>query len=144
MASRFELAIDKLKGTGVRMTPQRYAILSYLLNSMSHPTVDEIYKSLEKSFPSMSVATVYNNLKVFLETGLVRELAYGDGASRYDAVMSDHYHAICENCGKIVDFECTPLFEVERVAAETTGFVVNSHRMEVYGLCGTCEKVATH
>lgn len=131
-------AIDKLKMNGVRMTPQRHGILSYLLNTTSHPTVDEIYKSLEHHFPNMSVATVYNNLKVFLESGLVRELTYGDGASRYDAVMSDHYHAICEQCGVIVDFECPPLFDVERVAASETGFEVNSHRMEVYGLCQTC------
>jgi Fur family peroxide stress response transcriptional regulator len=144
MASRFEMAIDKLKATGVRMTPQRHAILSHLLSCMNHPSVDEIYKSLERKFPSMSVATVYNNLKVFLEAGLVRELTYGDGASRYDAVMSDHYHAICESCGKIVDFECTPLYEVERVAAESTGFIVNRHRMEVYGVCGTCEKAVKH
>lgn len=144
MSSRFELAISKLKATGVRMTPQRYAILSYLLSATHHPSVDEIYKSLDPRFPNMSVATIYNNLKVFLEVGLVRELTYGDGASRFDAVMSEHYHAICEECGKIVDFDCTPLFEVERVAAESTGFTVNSHRMEVYGLCTDCTKVAAH
>lgn len=138
MTDRFAEAIDKLKQTGVRMTPQRHGILSYLLNTMDHPTVDEIYKSLEHSFPNMSVATVYNNLKVFLDAGLVRELTYGDGASRYDAEMSDHYHAICEQCGKIVDFECPPLYDVERVAAQETGFVVNRHRMEVYGACEAC------
>lgn len=144
MATRFEEAIDKLKGTGVRMTPQRHAILSYLLGSINHPSVDEIYRALEKRFPNMSVATVYNNLKVFLESGLVRELTYGDGASRFDAMMSEHYHAICQNCGKIADFECDPLYEVERAAANATGFMVNSHRMEVYGLCTSCAKVGKH
>lgn len=144
MTARFAEAVDKLKLNGVRMTPQRHGILSYLLNTVSHPTVDEIYKSLENSFPSMSVATVYNNLKVFLDAGLVRELAYGDGASRYDAEMTDHYHAICESCGRIVDFECPPLHDVERVAAEVTGFVVNRHRMEVYGQCQSCRLVGNH
>lgn len=138
MSTRFAEAIDKLKMTGVRLTPQRQGILSYLLNTMDHPTVDEIYKSLEHKFPNMSVATVYNNLKVFLDAGLVRELTYGDGASRYDAEMSDHYHAICERCGKIVDFECPPLYDIERVAAEKTGFTINHHRMEVYGKCTAC------
>lgn len=49
----------------------------------------------------MSVATVYNNLRVFRESGLVKELTYGDASSRFDFVTSDHYHAICENCGKL-------------------------------------------
>lgn len=144
VATKFEMAIDKLKATGVRMTPQRHAILSYLLASKNHPSVDEIYKSLGKQFPSMSVATIYNNLKVFLEVNLVRELTYGDGASRYDAVMSDHYHAICEKCGSIKDFEFTPLYEVERLAAEATGYIVSRHRLEVYGICSECEKKAVN
>jgi Fur family peroxide stress response transcriptional regulator len=139
-----EMALDKLKMTGVRMTPQRYAILAYLLEQKTHPTVDEIYRALESKFPNMSVATIYNNLKVFLETGLVRELTYGDGASRYDADMSEHYHAICENCGKIEDFDHPPLVEVEKAAERETGFVVKGHRMEVYGLCRECAGAAVH
>lgn len=137
--------MEKLKTTGIRMTPQRHAILSYLLEIDTHPTVDEIYKALESKFPSMSLATVYNNLKVFIETGLVRELTYGDGASRFDADMSDHYHAICQSCGKIEDFYHEPLTEVERSAERETGFTVNGHRMEVYGICPECkEKSKAH
>src|SRR5690606_24740363 len=133
MNSRLDETLDKLKMTGVRMTPQRHAILTFLLESDSHPSVDEIYKSLSKRFPSMSVATIYNNIKLFLDAGLVRELTYGDGASRFDADLSNHYHAICEKCGKIVDFECEPLIEIEKLAEEETEFVVHRHRMEVYG-----------
>ena len=120
------------------MTPQRHAILSYLLQTHTHPTVDEIYKALESHFPNMSVATVYNNLKVFIGTGLVRELTYGDGASRFDADMSEHYHAICEQCGKIVDFEYPVLDDLEKTATEKTDFIIKGHRMEVYGLCKRC------
>jgi len=138
MSTRVEQALEKLKGTGVRMTPQRQAILSYLMHTKSHPTADEIYRALESTFPSMSVATVYNNLRVFVESGLVREMTFGDASSRYDADMSDHYHAICENCGKIVDFDHPPIESVERKAAEATGFVVQGHRLEVFGLCPDC------
>lgn len=144
MTSRFEQALEKLKMTGVRMTPQRHAILEYLLDSMSHPTADEIYKALADRFPSMSVATVYNNLKVFIEAGLVRELTYGDDSSRFDSDMSDHYHAICDNCGKIVDFDHPPLHEVEETASQETGFKVKGHRLEVHGLCPACAVVAAH
>lgn len=129
--------------SGVRITPQRHAILAYLMDAMTHPTADEIYRALEPRFPSMSVATVYNNLKLFIEAGLVRELTYGDSSSRFDADVSDHYHAICEQCGKIVDFSIPYLESVEQTAAERTGFVVRGHRMEVYGVCQACAESAS-
>jgi Fur family transcriptional regulator, peroxide stress response regulator len=138
MSVRFEEAVGKLKMSGVRMTPQRHAILTYMLDTMMHPTADDIYRALEGRFPSMSVATVYNNLRVFIEAGLVRELTYGDASSRYDADMSEHYHAICDICGKIVDFEYPALHEAEKVAQEQTGLKVRGHRMEVHGLCQDC------
>nr|WP_173668482.1 peroxide-responsive transcriptional repressor PerR [Rummeliibacillus stabekisii] len=141
--TQLKSALDTLKTTGVRITPQRHAILEYLIETMSHPTADDIYKALEHKFPNMSVATVYNNLRVFRESGLVRELTYGDNASRFDFVTTKHYHIICELCGKIVDFHYPGLDEVEHLAAHVTGFKVNSHRLEVYGTCPDCEEKAT-
>lgn len=69
---RLDDAIKKLKNTGVRMTPQRHAILEYLYDTMDHPTADDIYKALEGKFPNMSVATVYNNLRMLTQAGLSR------------------------------------------------------------------------
>ncbi|WP_028544570.1 peroxide-responsive transcriptional repressor PerR [Paenibacillus taiwanensis] len=138
MQTRVQHALEHLKMSGVRITPQRHAILEYLMDSMTHPTADEIYRALEPKFPSMSVATVYNNLKTFIEAGLVHELTYGDSSSRFDANVSDHYHAICEKCGKIADFSMPALEAVEQTAAERTGFLIRGHRMEVYGVCQTC------
>ncbi len=131
-------ALDTLKSTGVRITPQRHAILEFLIQSMIHPTADDIYRALEGKFPNMSVATVYNNLRVFKEIGLVKELTYGDSSSRFDFVTNDHYHIICDSCGKIVDFHYPGLDEVEHLASHVTGFQVNTHRMEIYGTCPTC------
>ena len=131
-------ALVTLKESGVRITPQRHAILEYLISSEMHPTADEIYKALEADFPNMSVATVYNNLRVFRNTGLVKELTYGDSSSRFDFVTHDHYHIICDQCGKIVDFHHPGLEEVEHLASHVTGFQVNSHRLEVYGTCPEC------
>lgn len=136
-------AVDTLKSTGVRITPQRHAILEYLIQTMTHPTADDIYKALEAKFPNMSVATVYNNLRVFKEAGLVKELTYGDASSRFDYVTNDHYHMICESCGKIVDFHYPGLDEVEHFASQVTGFKVNSHRLEIYGTCPSCQELAT-
>ncbi|WP_413775142.1 peroxide-responsive transcriptional repressor PerR [Gracilibacillus pellucidus] len=133
-------AVEKLKSSGVRITPQRHAVLEFLLKAETHPTADDIYKALEGKFPNMSVATVYNNLRVFREIGLVRELTYGDSSSRFDCNTSNHYHMICENCGKIVDFHYPSLDEVEALAEQVTGFEVTHHRMEVYGVCQECKK----
>lgn len=131
-------ALDALKSTGVRITPQRHAILEYMIHSTTHPTADDIYRALEKSFPNMSVATVYNNLRVFKKAGLVKELTYGDSSSRFDFVTHDHYHMICNDCGKIVDFHYPGLDEVEHLASHVTGFQVDYHRLEIYGTCGSC------
>lgn len=137
-AERLKDAVEQLKANKVRMTPQRHAILDFLINTLAHPTADEIYRALEPKFPNMSVATVYNNLRVFKEAGLVREMTYGDASSRFDANTVDHYHAICTECGKIKDFDYPPLNSVEQQAAEETGFHICSHRMEVYGVCADC------
>lgn len=137
--SRLDRAVETLKENGVRMTPQRHAILNYLYSTMGHPTADEIYKALEGTFPNMSVATVYNNLRLFKDAGLVRELTYGDSSSRFDANMMDHYHVICRKCGKITDFDHMPLVEIEKKAAEITSYQVQTHRLEIYGICPDCQ-----
>lgn len=138
---KLQVAIETLKKSGVRITPQRHAVLEYLLTSMSHPTADEIYKALEDRFPNMSVATVYNNLRILREIGLVRELTYGDDSSRFDSNMKEHYHIICEECGKIVDFHYPTLDEIEALAEKVSGFEISHHRMELYGKCKECSKV---
>jgi len=138
MEPRVHQAVDQLKSGGVRMTPQRYAILEYLMETDVHPTADDIFQTLSPQYPSLSVATVYNNLKLFVEAGLVRELTYGDDSSRFDADLSDHYHAICTVCGSMVDFEHPPVKAVEEEAERSTGFLVQGHRMEIYGICPTC------
>ncbi|MEI3606427.1 peroxide-responsive transcriptional repressor PerR [Pseudogracilibacillus sp. SE30717A] len=139
---KLQVAIETLKKSGIRITPQRHAVLEYLLTSMSHPTADEIYKALEGKFPNMSVATVYNNLRILREIGLVRELTYGDDSSRFDSNMRDHYHIICDDCGKIVDFHYPTLDEIESLAEKVSGFEISHHRMELYGKCEECSNVS--
>lgn len=131
-------SIEKLKASNIRITPQRYAILEFLIESESHPTADEIYRALADRFPNMSVATVYNNLRLFTKIGFVQEMVYGDSSSRFDFTSTQHYHAICEECGKIVDIYYPGLDDVEVVASNLTGFEVTHHRMEMYGTCPEC------
>ena len=88
----------------MRITPQRQAIIRYLISSHTHPTADEIYQALSPDFPNISVATIYNNLRVFKNIGLVKELTYGDASSRFDFNTHNHYHVICENVEKSLTF----------------------------------------
>lgn len=139
-----EDSIEKMKNENIRITPQRHAILEYLVDSKIHPTADDIYKALANRFPNMSAATVYNNLRLFVKIGFVKELAYGDASSRFDFSSTQHYHAICESCGKIVDLYYPVLDDVEMVAENLTGFQVTHHRMEVYGICPDCQAKGIH
>lgn len=139
MSYLVEQSIERLKYNNIRITPQRHAILEYLIEQDSHPTADDIYKALEDRFPSMSVATVYNNLRLFIQLGLVKEMMFGDNSSRFDFASTEHYHAICSGCGKIEDIYYPGLDDVEIVASNLTGFEVNSHRLEIYGLCPDCQ-----
>ncbi|MFR4285696.1 MAG: Fur family transcriptional regulator [Enterococcus italicus] len=140
MTATLNLIIDSLKQKNIRITPQRIAILEVLIQSKNHPTAEEVYKQIEVDFPGMSVATVYNNLRLFTDLGFVTEMSYGDSASRFDFTTELHYHAICSKCGKITDFHYPNLDDIEIAASRLTGYKIDSHRLEVYGLCPACQK----
>jgi Fur family peroxide stress response transcriptional regulator len=129
-----------LKKSHARVTPQREAILDFLMGTDSHPTADDIYHHLGSRFPNMSVATVYNNLRTLTGLGLIQELSYGDSSSHFDFVETAHYHAICQVCGKIFDMYYPGLNEIDTITENATDFAVTSHRIEVYGICKDCQK----
>lgn len=131
--------VEKLKTSNIRITPQRFAVLEYLIETDSHPTADEIYQALVERFPNVSVATIYNNLRLFTKIGFVKEMTYGDDSSRFDFSTTQHYHAICEKCGKIEDIYYPGLEDIEETAHHLTGYKVTNHRMEVYGICPDCQ-----
>lgn len=131
--------VEKLKASNIRITPQRFAVLEYLIEADSHPTADEIYQALVERFPNVSVATIYNNLRLFTKIGFVKEMTYGDDSSRFDFSTTQHYHAICEKCGKIEDIYYPGLEDIEETAHHLTGYKVTNHRMEVYGICPDCQ-----
>lgn len=143
-AHELEASIATLRKSGIRITPQRQAILSFLISSHTHPTADEIYQALSPDFPNISVATIYNNIRVFKNIGIVKEMSYGDASSRFDFNTHNHYHIICEACGKIVDFHYPQLDEVEKLAQHVTNFRVSHHRMEIYGVCPECQENKNH
>lgn len=131
--------ITELKKNNIRMTSQRSAILDYLAIEGNHPTANEIYEALKHENPNMSVATIYNNLHFFKEAGILQELPFGDGSSRYDLTESRHYHAVCMTCGKVVDFDYPELENAKQFIESQIDFKVMDHDFKVTGLCEQCK-----
>jgi Fur family peroxide stress response transcriptional regulator len=134
-----ENIIAILKKENIRITPQRQEMIAILKNTGGHFTAEEIYQILVKQFPSVSIATVYNNLKVFIKLGFVQELQFGEGLSKYEWIDEEHYHVICTSCGKIEDFYYPQLKEVEVFAQGLSKFHINKHDLQFYGTCKECE-----
>ncbi|MDF0728219.1 Fur family transcriptional regulator [Cytobacillus sp. S13-E01] len=132
---QYKELIPYLKERGLRITPQRLLILKTIISLNGHPTVDDIHSHI----PYISVATIYNNIKLFVKLQILKELPYGNGLSKYELYKSNHYHVICERCGGIIDFKYPNLEEVEQVALKLTNFKVHSHHFEIYGECATCQ-----
>jgi len=130
--------LGQLKENGVRFTPQRQAILEYLLGTDAHPTAEEIYLHVRARFPGVSLGTIYNTLNMLKEHGYILELSYGDMSSRFDGNPRNHYHIVCTLCGKVKDFH-RPLLQMEEEASATSGFQVVGHRLEFYGVCPECQ-----
>lgn len=142
MGTNIDHYIQQLKKFNIRMTTQRYAILEYLAIEGNHPTANEVYEYLKEDFPTMSVATVYNNINFFKKAGIVTELPFADGSSRFDLSETHHYHAVCASCGKVEDFDYPNFTEAERMAEKQTNFKVVNHSFKVTGICLECQKLA--
>ena len=94
-----------LEESGLRCTPQRYAVMAFLLEHTGHPTAAEIFEAVNRVDPRCSRATTYNNLRDLVEAGLVREVAVEGRAARFDAKVMRHHHFICDRCGNVEDVE---------------------------------------
>src|SRR4029078_11041019 len=87
--------------SGLRSTPQRYAVMAFLTKQKGHPTGAEIFKAVNRLDPRSTRATIYNNLRDLVDAGLVREVAVEGRAARYDVKGMRHHHFICDSCGKV-------------------------------------------
>lgn len=119
----------------MRLTRQRTAILEALRATRSHPTAEEVLQRVREVLPSTSLASVYRNLRVLREAGLVREIVTG-GQRRYDAVLTEHAHFICESCHRVYDV--APGAWQEFVREHLPGFSVLGVHLELRGRCAAC------
>ena len=123
-----------------KLTPQRDAVLQVILAREDHPTANEIFEAARQRLPTISYATVYNSLRYLKEAGLVHEIKFGDSASRYDRETDRHDHAICNSCGKLVDFDLPQTAELMQAAARKSRFKPESVHLTLRGLCVDCRE----
>jgi Fur family peroxide stress response transcriptional regulator len=131
--------VRRLREHRYRMTPQRMAVLQELLRTDDHPSVEEIYRELQPSYPMMSLATVYKTVATLKELGEVLELEFSNGHNRYDAhTPHPHAHLICRRCDRIEDYSADELDQLVAGVAARTSYHLQSVRLDFYGLCGPC------
>lgn len=125
---------------GLRSTEQRRVIVDTFVNAKSHLTIEELLALVKQRDPRIGYATVYRTLKMLAESGIANELHFGDNFARYELSngTAHHDHLICTLCGAIVEFEEPAIEELQRRIAERHGFVVDTHRHELYGTCAQC------
>lgn len=139
MISREKL-IRQLTGRGLKITPQRLAILDALIeNGHLHPGANLIYEQARKKAKSVSLSTVYATLADFSRQGLIKALEFDRMENRYDVNLQEHVNLVCRQCGKIEDYSIPPSVEPKDVARKS-GFKVTDARMEYYGYCRDCLK----
>lgn len=132
--------ISELKEKNIRITEPRRAIITYMVESHTHPTVEEIYQDLLPDFPGMSLATVYNNLNTLVEYGYVHEMKFAGVTSRYDFIGHPHFHIFCDKCGKVADFPALDMNPLIEEAIKHTGYQVRSCNVEMFGICRNCQQ----
>lgn len=133
-----ELDKDALKkilsNHGLKVSEQRIQILDFLNKVESHPTADEIFKSLNREDPVLSRATVYNTLHSFVDKGVISALDLRDNETRYDLITHEHGHFRCNVCGTIYNVE----FDQNSLKMDLPGFQIDELSVTMRGVCPNC------
>ena len=126
------------KSLGLKLTPQRLAILEYLENNRSHPSAEDIYNALKPRFPSMSFATVYNTMEVLVKKGLVKEISVESTRKRFDAFTHPHHHFFCKSCKKVIDVGT--IKNNIKIPEELKDCELTEYQIIFFGLCPECKR----
>jgi Fur family transcriptional regulator, peroxide stress response regulator len=132
--------IQKLKERGLRITPQRLAIIDVLLEKGHlHPGARFIYKEARKKSRSLSLSTTYATINEFSRYGIIKTLQFDGVENRCEGNLDNHINLICERCGKIIDYKI-PLSVAQNDVTRRTGFIITNSRLEYYGYCRDCRQ----
>src|ERR1035437_3613620 len=141
--------LDFLAHKSLRLTGPRRAIIEAVFNTEKHFTADELLEWARRRDKSVSRATVYRTLPLLTASGLVREMDFGQDHKFYDPNYAEHphhNHIICQDCGKIVEFESPQIEQLGNEASRRLGFSARAHRLQITAACeefrrmGTCSK----
>ncbi len=122
----------------VVMTRQRRAVFEVIQSTDGHLTASEVFEGAKKGLPGISFATVYNSLRYLKDSKLIGEISLSNGASRYDRITKRHDHALCDQCGYLVDLDLEIPEELIRQAASSSGFESRKIELTLKGLCSDC------
>ena len=123
----------------IKHSKQRDAILTYLHSTKSHPTAETVYENVRESIPNISLGTVYRNLSLFKDQGLIASLGTVGGVERFDADTEPHVHFICNHCDSVLDLpELDPPESLRSAAANATGGEVSGCQLIFTGICKDC------
>lgn len=133
-----QTVISRLSEKDIRLTPQRISVYSFLLENMTHPTVDAVFIALKEGNPSLSKTTIYNTVETLTKAGLIRTVKMGEGEVRLDGCMEKHGHFFCRNCHEIFDISLDGCHAPESLLER--GFEMEEFDVRATGLCGLCRR----
>ncbi len=133
-----ENLIRFLKESNCKITPQRIAIYNILKESKDHPNAEAIYKKLEPTYPTISLATIYKSLELFDHLGLIQVINIGENSFRYDCKAFSHPHLICSICHKVEDLNVDYFKDLTEKVAVATNYKISKQQLSFYGVCPEC------
>jgi Fe2+ or Zn2+ uptake regulation protein len=130
--------IKRLKEKGLKVTPQRLAIIEVLVDQGSlHPGAAFVYRKAKKKKKSLSLSTTYATLNELSRHGIIKTLEFDKVEDRYEGNLEEHINLICERCEKILDYNVPITIDPKKVMKKT-GFSITDTRLEYYGYCKEC------
>lgn len=127
---------NKIKSAGLKITPQRVAILEAVIALNNHPTTEHIQTYLRNSHPNIALGTIYNILETFVENGILRRVKTDKDNMRYDAILAPHHHVYCSHCDSIFDYEDDDLDELLKnyfAGKGIRGFTIEEIKLQITG-----------
>lgn len=122
----------------MRLTSQRQVILEELQKVKTHPTANEVYDMVRKRLPRIGLGTVYRNLDLLAEKGIIRKLEVGGEQKRFDGDTSQHYHIRCVKCNRVEDVFIARNKDLEKSAASCCSYKILDHHVQFTGICSRC------
>ena len=132
---------DVLKKEGLKVTPQRVAVLEEIIKDKGHRESEDIYMAIKSRKTHVSRATVYRTLDILVQNEFARKLNLGDGRARYETKIDSphHDHIICNECGKIIEFVNDEIEKMQKKIAKQHHFKLQRHIHQLFGLCKECQ-----